>query len=60
MKMTSFWVMSPCNLLEVGYHFRAVYFFFHHGPDDGDHTHFWNIGLLLCDYVAPFPRRLLS
>jgi hypothetical protein len=38
----------------VGY--SAVYCL--HCPDDGGSTHLWNVGLLLRDYTAPYPRSL--
>jgi hypothetical protein len=30
------------------------------GPDDKYSTHFWNVGLLLRNYMALYPRRLSS
>jgi hypothetical protein len=58
-KMTVFWDIAPCNLVEVDRRFRGAYWLHHHLPDDGGSTHLWNVGLLL-DYTALYPRRLSS
>jgi hypothetical protein len=42
-KKKAFWDLTPCSLMEVDRHFRGAYFF-------------WNVGLLLRDYTAPYPR----
>jgi hypothetical protein len=34
MKMTAFWDILKCSLVEVDQHFRSVYY-----PDDGGSTH---------------------
>jgi hypothetical protein len=33
MKMTSFWDIAPCSLVEVHQHFRGAYFFSHQGSN---------------------------
>jgi hypothetical protein len=58
-KMTVFWYIAPCNLVEVDRRFRGANWLHHHLPDDGGSTHLWNVGLLL-DYTALYPRRLSS
>jgi hypothetical protein len=37
-KMTAFWDVALCSLVEVDQHFRGVYCLHHH-PDDGGSTH---------------------
>jgi hypothetical protein len=39
MKMTVFWDVAPCSLVEVYLRFRGAYCFRHHRPDDGDSKH---------------------
>jgi hypothetical protein len=63
MKFTAFWDMALCRIIEVDRYFRLAYCLHHEGydrPDDGDSKHFWNVGLLLRDYVAPCLRKLLT
>jgi hypothetical protein len=38
MKMSAFWDVAPCRLLEVDRHFRGAYYL-HHRPDYGGSTH---------------------
>jgi hypothetical protein len=44
MKMTAFWDIVPCSLVEVDRRFR--------GPDDGGSTNLWNVGLFQRYYMA--------
>jgi hypothetical protein len=53
MKTTAFWDIAPCSLVEVARHQRSR-------PDDGGSTHLKNIGQLLRDFTAQYPRRLSS
>jgi hypothetical protein len=42
MKMTAFWDIVPCSLVEVDRRFRGAYCLHHQGdegPDDGGSTH---------------------
>jgi hypothetical protein len=52
-KMTVFWDVSPCSLVEVYLSLRGSNYL-HHRPDDGGSKHLWNvsIGLLLPGYTA--------
>jgi hypothetical protein len=49
-KMTAFWDVSPCSLMEVDRHFTR--------PDDGDNANLRNFGLLPRDCTALHPRKL--
>jgi hypothetical protein len=42
MNMTAFCHIVACSLVEVYRGFRGAYCF-HHRPDDGGRTHFWNV-----------------
>jgi hypothetical protein len=53
MKMAVFWVLAPCNLAEVYWHFRGTCCL----PDDGGTKDLWNGGKLLPDHTALQPRR---
>jgi hypothetical protein len=43
LKMTVFWDVAPCSLVETGRHFSC--------PDDGGSKYLWNIGQFLPDYI---------
>jgi hypothetical protein len=45
MKMTAFWDIAPCSLIEVDRHFRGAYCLHHQGDD-------------IRDYTTQYPRRL--
>jgi hypothetical protein len=62
MKMTVFWVVAPCSLVEVYWCFRSACYLNHQGdcPDDGVNKHLWNVGILLPDYMVLQPRRQSS
>jgi hypothetical protein len=51
MKVTLFWDIAQCSLVEVDRRHQAV---------DGGSTYLRNVGLLQRDYIAPYPRRVLS
>jgi hypothetical protein len=53
-----FWVVAPCNQVEVYQRFRGPCCL--HRTDDGCSKDFWNVGKLLPDYTALQPRRLPS
>jgi hypothetical protein len=58
MKMTVFWVVAPCSLIEVYQRFRGPCCLRHQGPDDGSSKYLCrNVGKLLPDYTALQPRR---
>jgi hypothetical protein len=59
MKMTAFWDIAPCNLVELDRRFRDVCYL-HQGLDDGSGTHLWNVGILQREYTVSYPRKLLS
>jgi hypothetical protein len=46
MKMTVFWDVAPCTLIEIDRHFGDAYWF-HHQGEDGGSKHIWNVGKLL-------------
>jgi hypothetical protein len=47
-KMTVFWDVAPCNLVEVYLRFRG---------DDGGSKDLWNVGKRLSDYTAQHPKK---
>jgi hypothetical protein len=66
--MAVFWVVAPCGLVEIHWHFRGACCLNHqcvttliisyaHRPDDGGSKHLWNVGKLLPDYTVLQPRR---
>jgi hypothetical protein len=60
MKMTVFWVVAPCSLVDVYWHFKGVCCLHQQGlhhPDDGGSKNLWNVGNLLPDYTAQQPKR---
>jgi hypothetical protein len=59
MKMAAFWVVAPCNLVEVYRCFRGACWHYHKGDrsDDGGSEHPWNISKLLPVCTAQQPRR---
>jgi hypothetical protein len=56
MKMTVFWDVAPCSLVEVYRRFRGTFFLHHQSdqPDDGGSKYLWNVGKLLADYTAQY------
>jgi hypothetical protein len=54
--MTVFWDLAPCSVYR---RFRDAYCLHHQGNNKGG-MHLWNVGLLLRDYAALYPRRLSS
>jgi hypothetical protein len=54
MKMAVFWVVAPCNLVEVHRRFRGAWCLHHQGDDDPDGG---GSKQLLPDYTAEEPRR---
>jgi hypothetical protein len=59
MKMTVFWDVVPCGMVEHDWHFRGAYCL-HHLPDEGGSKHLWNVGQYLPDYMAQHPKSQLS
>jgi hypothetical protein len=57
MKMTLFWDVAPCSLVEIYRRFRRAYCP-RNLPDDRGSKHFWNVGQFLRDYAAQHPRSL--
>jgi hypothetical protein len=57
-KMTAFWGVALCNLVEVYRRFRGACCL--HRPVDGGSKYLWNVGNLLPDYTAQQPRKQLS
>jgi hypothetical protein len=68
LKMTDFWDIAPCSLVEVGRRFvpppssgrwisrsRLT-----HRPDNGSGMHLGNVGLLKRDYTALYPTKMSS
>jgi hypothetical protein len=63
MKMTVFWDVAPCCLLEVYRRLRGVCCLHHQGdhfPDDRGSKHLWNVDKRLPDYTEQHPRRQSS
>jgi hypothetical protein len=56
MKMAVFWVVAPCNLVEVYQRFRSLLPPSSRRPDDEGSKDLLNVGKLLPDYTAPQPR----
>jgi hypothetical protein len=50
-KITAFWDVGQCSVVDVYWRFRDAYCLRRHRPDDGDNTHIWNMGLLLHDAI---------
>jgi hypothetical protein len=57
-KLTAFWDVAPCNLVEVCRRFRDRCCL--HRPDDGGSKYLWNVDKLLPDYTVLQPRRQQS
>jgi hypothetical protein len=57
-KMTVFWDVAPCSLVEVCRRFRGSCSL--HRPDNGGTTHIWNDGKLLPDYTPQHYRRQVN
>jgi hypothetical protein len=55
-KLTDFWVVTPCSLVEVYRRFSGACCL-HHQANDGDGKHLRNVRKLLPDYTAKQPRR---
>jgi hypothetical protein len=55
LKMTAFWDIAPCSLVEVDRRFRGQYYLSR--PDYGGSTHIRNIRILR-HYIVLYPRRL--
>jgi hypothetical protein len=71
LKMTVFWVVAPCSLVEVYQRTHRpddggskdlwnVGKLLTHRPDDGGSKDLWNVGKLLPDYTVLQPRRQSS
>jgi hypothetical protein len=63
MKITAFWNIALCSLVEVDLHFIGVYCLHHPNDDDDDDEgslHFQNTVLLLHNYTVLYPRKLSS
>jgi hypothetical protein len=60
MKMTAFWDIALCCLVEVYRHFRGSYCFHCQAPDDDGSKHVWNVGQLQRDNTAQNCWRLSS
>jgi hypothetical protein len=63
LKMTVFWDVAPCRLVEVYRRFRGAYCFHHRGnhrPDDGGCKNLRNVGKFIPDNTAQQPRRQSS
>jgi hypothetical protein len=56
MKLTVFWDVALCTLVEVFRRFRGAYCLHQQGLDDGCSKHLWNVGNLLPDYTANIPE----
>jgi hypothetical protein len=56
LKMTVFWDVAPCSLVEFYRRFRGACCL-QYRPDDGGSKHIWNVGKRLPDYAAQQPRR---
>jgi hypothetical protein len=50
--------MAPCSLVQVDWRFKCAHCLHHNRLDDGGSMRFWNVCLLLQDYMAPYPTRL--
>jgi hypothetical protein len=55
MKLTAFWSIAPCGLVEIDRRFRDAYCLRHQGYHGGS-KHLWNVGLLQRDYTSQYPR----
>jgi hypothetical protein len=53
LKITAFWNIAPCSLVEVYRRFRRTYCLHHR-----DYESLWNVGILQRDYAAVYPRML--
>jgi hypothetical protein len=53
MKMTVFWNIAPCSLVEIDWSFTGVYCLLHSGRGS---KHLWNVGQLP-EYTAQYSRR---
>jgi hypothetical protein len=60
MKMTVFWDVAPCSLVEVDWLLRGSFDLHHYRPDDGGSKLLWNVGHLLPDFTVQHPRRQSS
>jgi hypothetical protein len=56
MKMTAFWDIALCSLVEVDRRFRGAYWLHPHIIDDGGSKRLWNVGQILLEYTAQHPR----
>jgi hypothetical protein len=63
MKVTGFWDIEPCSLVEFGSCFRGAYCRHYQGgwmDEDKGRTHLWNIGQRLRGYTAQYSRNMSS
>jgi hypothetical protein len=59
MEITAFWDSESWSIVEVHTSFRCTYYL-HNNRLDGGGKQNWNVGILLWDYKAQYPRRLTS
>jgi hypothetical protein len=59
MKMTVFWDVALCSLVETNRRFRDTHCL-HYQGDDGGSKHLLNVGQFLRDYMAQHPTRQSS
>jgi hypothetical protein len=64
LRVTVVWVVASCSLVDGYRRFRGSRCFHHQddenirsSPDDGGSKHLWNVGKLLPDHTAHYPRR---
>jgi hypothetical protein len=57
-KMTVFWDVAPCSLVEIERRFRGAYCLLHqaHHPDNGGSKHLLNVGQFPRDYTVQHSR----
>jgi hypothetical protein len=57
MKMTVFWILEPCSLVDIYQCFRGACCHHYQGLDDTGSRHLRNVSELLPDYMVQQPRR---
>jgi hypothetical protein len=60
MKKTIFWGVMLCTVVELDRGLRRAYCPrpLTHRPDDGNSKHLRNVGVLLQEYTAEYPRKM--